>query len=502
MINIAPSRTLMERTPAFLGKAFLLAGFGFALLVVGVACAVFPQLAARLSPFLALGVVFFVALLASRDTPISQRFRLWWLTALLAMFALWPTYMIIKIGDLPALDGRRVLVGLSIVLAFYLTVSRGFIAKALLSPEPGPLKKGFWIVTIFAGLRLASCFVSQSPIYSLITVAWEIFYFYSLFFISALFFTDERFNERFIRTMLLLVVFIGLYVFLERAIEKNILAEIAPDTKGLEDLALAMQQGRIRDGQFRAQGTFEHPLVMAEFMAMAFCFGMAAVLWPGPRFEKLLGWVAVFVAPVAIWFSGTRAGLIALGGGFGVVLMLKFFSTRKKSNKYESSMRKFAFVLVSAGALAVVMPTALLIAQGRSAAEGSSTQVRMFMIELARPAIKESPLLGTGAGTAGAVAGIKTGSGVTTLDSHLLALTVESGIPALIVFMLIFLYPAWVIFEQLLSGGLINPRFVAATAAALTVVFMFRAILWIPYNMAIVFLMIAMALAACQKKDK
>ncbi len=351
MIHTVPTRTLVQRAPAFLGKAALLSGFGLVLFIVGVASALFPQLSARLAPFLALGVVFFVALLASRDTPISERLRLWWLTALLMIFALWPTYMIIKVGDLPALDGRRVIVGLSIVMTFYLLVSRGFVAKALLHPMPGPLKKGFWLVTMFAVLRIASCFVSESPIYSLITVAWEIFYYYSLYFIAALFFTNERFQGRFIRTIILLVVFIGAYVILERLIEKNILADIAPETKGLEDLAIAMQQGRVRDGQFRAQGTFEHPLVMAEFMAMTFCFAMAAVLWPGPRFEKLLGWIAITVAPVAIWFSGTRAGLLALGAGFGVVLMLRFFSTWKKSNNYERSMRKFAFLLVAAGAL-------------------------------------------------------------------------------------------------------------------------------------------------------
>ncbi|WP_018410779.1 O-antigen ligase family protein [Methyloversatilis thermotolerans] len=502
MIQTTHPRTLLQRTPVLLGKAVLLAGFGFILFLFGVASALFPQFSARLAPFLAIGVVFFVALLASRDTPISERFRLWWMTALLVIFALWPTYMIIKVGKLPALDGRRVIVGLSIVLTFYLLVSRGFVAKALLRPQPGPLKTGFWIITVLMLLRLASCFVSKSEIYSVVTVAWEIFYFYSIYFISALFFTGENFQGRFLRTTLVLVLLIGFYVFVERVLERNFLADIAPETQGLEDLSLAMQQGRVRDGQFRTQGTFEHPLVMAEFMAMAFCFGMAAVLWPGPRFEKFLGWIVIFAAPICIWFSGTRAGLLALGAGLGVVLLLRFFSTRKKSNKYEKSMRKFAFFMVAAGALAVVTPTVLLIAQGRSAAEGSSTQVRMMMIELARPAIKESPLLGSGAGTAGAVAGIKTGSGVTTLDSHLLALTVESGVPALIVFMLIFLYPAWVILEKMLSGTLTNPRFVAATAGALSVVFMFRAILWIPYNMAIVFMMVAIALAACQPKEE
>lgn len=499
-MNSATMRSVAERTPLLLGKTLLFAIFGFGLFVVGVACAVLPQLSIRVAPFLAIAVVFFVALLASKDIPVSDRFRLWWLTALLLIFALWPSYMIFKFGQLPALDGRRLIVGLSIVLTFYLLVSRSSVAKSLLHPEPGPLKTGFWIVTFFVVLRLASCFVSESTIYSLTRVAWDIFYYYSMFFVAALFFQDEKFQERFGRTLIFTVVLIGCYVILERILERNILADHAPSTQEYEDLAIAMQQGRIRDGNYRAQGTFEHPLVMAEFMAAAFCFGLATVLWPKSKIESLFGWLAILIAPIAIWFSGTRAGLFALFGGLGVVILLRFFAAQKKSNSYGKSMRKFAFLVVATGALAVITPTALWVAEGRSARESGSTQVRLLMLKLATPAIKESPFLGTGPGTAGAVAGIRTGSGVSTLDSHLLALTVESGIPALIAFLLLLLYPVWVAFDRLMSGTLRNPRFVVATAGALTVVTMFRAILWIPYNLSIVFLMVAIALAACGRE--
>lgn len=495
--GVAWMRTLAERTPMLLGKSLLLLIFGFGLIVVGIACALFPQLSVRLAPFIAIGVVFFVALLAARDTPVSENFRAWWLTALLLIFALWPSYMIFKFGQLPAVDGRRLIVGLSIVLTFYLLVSRSSVATLLLNPESGPLKKGFWIVTAFVLLRVASCFISEATIYSITRVAWEIFYYYSMFFVAALFFQEERYQDGFAKTLIFAALVVAAFVIVERILQRNILAEHAPSVQEYEELAIAMQQGRIRDGNYRAQGTFEHPLVMAEFMAMAFCFGLAMVLWPKSKLEFIFGLVAVTLSPIAIWFSGTRAGILALGAGFGVVVLLRFFSAQKRATAYERSIRKFAFLLALSGVLIAVVPVALWIAEGRSSRESGSTQVRVLMVKLATPAIQESPLLGTGPGTAGAVAGIRTGSGVSTLDSHLLALAVESGIPALIIFSLLFIYPVWVVFDRSVSGVLRNHKFAVASAGALSTVFMFRAILWIPYNMSIVFLMLAIALSAC-----
>lgn len=500
--NSSSLRTLAERTPRILGKTALIVLFAFCLLVVGIASALFPQLSVRLAPFLVIGIVFFIAVLAYGNKELSEKFRRWWLTGLLVMFSLWPSYMIFKFGQLPAIDGRRLIVGLSILLTFYLIVSRRSIATRLLHPEPGPLKVGFWIVTVFGLLRLASCFQSDATVYSLTRVAWEVFYYYSMFFISALFFQEERYREYFSRTMMAMIVLIGLYVVGERILQRNLIAEFAPRSLDFEDLSIAMDQGRIRDGKFRAQGTFEHPLVMAEFMSASFCFALSVVLWPRSKIERAIGLIAIIIAPIAIWFSGTRSGLVALAAGFGIVIMLRIFSTQERSGPYARSIRKFAFVTIAGCMVMSLVPLFLSLAEGKSVEENRSTQVRLYMVKLATPVIYESPLLGTGPGTAGAAAGIRTGSGVSTLDSHLLALTIESGVPALIFFVLLFLYPVWVTFNKLMSGTLINPRFTAAVAGALVAVLIFRAIMWIPYNMSIVFIMVALALSACGRKER
>ncbi|MCQ9376264.1 O-antigen ligase family protein [Methyloversatilis sp. XJ19-13] len=499
MINIAPSRTLMERTPAFLGKAVLLAGFGFALLVVGVACAVFPQLAARLAPFLVLGVVFFVALLASKDQPLSERFRLWWLSALIVVFALWPTYMIIKVGGLPAIDARRVIAGLSILLTFYLIVSRHSVAQALLHPEPGPLKVGYWLVTFYALLRIASCAVSESPLFSLITVAWEVLYYYSMFFIAAIFFRDSSSAMRFLSLFLWLALFISLFALVERITGKNPLVLYAPKLEGLEALSLALAQTRIRDGVFRAQGTFENPLLLAEFASMAFCFAVASLLWPTTKWIRFVAFCCLIICPAAVWVSGSRAGFIALGAGAGIILMLKVFSSTKNTTVYSRSMRKIGFLFALLGALLVVTPTVMLIAQGRTATEGASTQARLTMLRLAQPSIEESPLLGKGPGVSGGVAGIKTNAGLTTLDNYFLAIAIESGLFAVAMLAAIFFFTGWTVLSALLSGRSEIPHFLAGVAGVMAVTVIFRSILWIPYNLSFVFLLTAITLGICSR---
>lgn len=502
MINIAPSRTLMERTPAFLGKAVLLAGFGFALLVVGVACALFPQLAARLAPFLLLGVVFFVALLASKDQPLSERFRLWWLTALVIVFALWPTYMIIKVGGLPALDARRIVAGISLVIMFYMVVSRSSTINKLFSKDNNALRGALWLVGGFSVLRIISCFSSPAPIASLINVGWEFVYYYLMFFLAAIFFSDKAFAFRFSKTVLWMAVLIAIYAIFERISERNILVEISPKLESLENLALSLSQSRIRDGSFRVQGTFEHPLLLAEFSAIAFCIALSTVLWKSKQIPRVLAVACLVFCPLAVWFSGSRAGFIALGAGAGLIVLLKIFSAKKQATVYQNSARKIAFVITALTAILIIAPTITLIAQGRSATEGASTEARLLMIKLALPSVKEAPLIGNGPGTSGTIAGIKTTAGITTLDNYLIAVAVESGMLALFVFVLIFIYPAWKALSVLLSGRAEVPYFLAATAGVLAVAMVFRSILWIPYNLSFVFIMIGILTAPSLMGDK
>jgi O-antigen ligase len=424
------------------------------------------------------------------------------MTALLVIFALWPTYMIIKVGSLPALDARRVIAALSIALAFYLVVSRRSVAHSLLHPKPGPIRVGYWLIAIYAVLRIASCAVSEVPFFSLISVLWEVLYYYSVFFIAALFFNESPFAKRYVDSILMLAVAISLFAIVERVVGENVLVRFAPKLDGIEALSLALSQSRVRDGLFRAQGTFENPLLLAEFASIAFSFAFASLLWPVSKWVRFLAISCMILCPVSVWISGSRAGFIALGAGAGIVLLLKIFSSSKETTMYGRSMRKIGFVFAILAAVIVLAPTVLVIAKGRTSMEGASTQARLLMLDLARPSIEESPLLGKGPGVSGGIAGIRTTAGLTTLDNYLLAIAIESGLPALLVFLSIFLYTGWAVLNRLMLRRSDLPHFMAASAGVMAVAVVFRSILWIPYNLSFLFILFALVLTICAEGER
>jgi len=147
-------------------------------------------------------------------------------------------------------------------------------------------------------------------------------------------------------------------------------------------------------------------------------------------------------------------------------------------------------------AVVVAAPTLMLVAKGKSHTESTSTQARLVMLELGMPSIKENPILGTGPGSAGSIAGIRGGAGVSTLDNHLLAIAIESGVFGLFFFLAALIYPAWRAFSRLTEGAGVEGAMLAAGAGAIATFCITRAVLTIPYNQTFAFLIAGMLLAA------
>ena len=82
------------------------------------------------------------------------------------------------------------------------------------------------------------------------------------------------------RALFLMMVGIAVLVVVERLKGINPLVVYAPKggTGGPIDAIAAMQSiSRDRDGQFRAQGTFEHPITLAEYASIVSCFAAASI---------------------------------------------------------------------------------------------------------------------------------------------------------------------------------------------------------------------------------
>ena len=143
-----------------------------------------------------------------------------------------------------------------------------------------------------------------------------------------------------------------------------------------------------------------------------------------------------------------------------------------------------------------VMPALVLIAEGKSLSENGSTQARLIMLDRGIPSIVENPFIGIGVGYAGSVAGIRGGSGVGTLDNHLLAIAIESGVPSLFLFLALLIYPVWRALVRLTEGVGAEGALLAGGAGALVAFSIVRTVLSIPYNQSFAFLISGMMLMA------
>lgn len=477
-------------------KLLLVLFVGFTLFIVGSFTAIFPQLSARLMIIPLFFIMIFLAVLNRTDRLLTDRFLKLWLAVLLGTMALWPTYLIVKFGALPAIDARRIVAGFSLAALFFYVISRKQIFRALFQENIGSLRIGSLLIAAYTFWRIISCFTSPSPIASLNLILWEILYYYSMFFVGALFFSRKSLHDWSMTVFMVLAVLVSLYAGIEWMMQKNLLLKFAPTNEAFSEFQVALSIERIRDGVFRAQSTFEHPLLLAEFSAMAVCFGMAAMLWQhnNPSF-RVLGGITLATALVAALLTGSRSALVNVAVGGGLVFLLRLFTPKQRVLGASQFLRKFSIMIVLLIAVAVALPTIALLVEGKSRLEATSTEARVQMLKLGLPSIQKYPLLGTGPGSAGTVAGIRTGAGVTTLDNYFLAIAIESGVPALLLLLACLLYPVWVIFNRLMSGNQDSVQLFAAILACMVVTTLTHMVLWMPYNMFFTYLFTGVVLA-------
>lgn len=492
------SPTMLHRASTAVQWLAVLGGvLGFVMLV-GLVAAFAPEFAVRLAPLALLVVIALVAMLSRSRTAISEPFRLFWVTALLSVFALWPSYLLVKVGGLPSIDLRRIAAGATLVLGLYYWINGRAKATQFVPSNTNPIRNGFWLVSLYVGWRVLSCVASSAPVASFIQVMWEVLYYYSLFFIGYVFFGADSLRVRVHKVMLLLIVLIAAYACVERVLGKNPMEQWAPSNEEFEAVARALSASRIRDGAVRTQATFEHPLLLSEFAAIAASFAAATIFWSSKeQVGKLLGIVAGFASLTAGYLSGSRSAFIALGAGVGVVIAMRLIAPKTRVKPSQATLRKLSAIGLLIGAAALVAPVVAVMTEGKNAGEAASTGARVTQLNIGLEAVAQQPILGWGPGSGPIIAGIKTGSGASTMDNYLLSVAIESGIPGLALFLACLLYPARVAFTWVARGAGQRAGFLAATVGGAIAILIMRSILWMPLNLSFAFLFSGIALAQC-----
>lgn len=375
---------------------------------------------------------------------LDQLFRLSFVAFCLFVFFLvaFPSYGELKLGGSPNLAPSRLLRLAMLGLMTLIMMIKPF-RQSLTRQDERDARILYWLVVAFWLWTLPLVlFNAVSFGYTISKLRNEVIPVWISFWLTvALVRRRDQFdwviNALALSTIVLLCV-LGAEVFLRRNVFDGLL-QVENLSTGLAFIE------EMRDGRYRAKGTFQHALVLAHFLvSFGLLFLSKGIFHPKPMGAGLKWWVLGVVCLGCVYFTNTRSGL-AIGALFGVLLLslrymvwLKGFANRLMATMLRLQLLWLPFLT---GGVAYFLADMFA---GRSEAERSSTSTRMLTIFNALGNLGESPLIGFGVGLGDTKGGTSYAGGyMYTVDNLFLLQTLDHGIPAALLLLACFGYCAW-----------------------------------------------------------
>lgn len=248
-----------------------------------------------------------------------------------------------------------------------------------------------------------------------------------------------------LRILWMTLLVAGVLAILEKVLEWPFVAQwfLQLGASFSSDL-MTLGEAKYRDGVFRAQSTFEHPIMLASGMAML----ASLTIWEYLRNVQkkkfhhfIMPILGLLVAIGGAWASGSRTALLGMVMVLSISILLRLFVLLGKSapiTAFWSTLFFFAFYLMSDALLGSDDSIFGEIIKGRTDDEAMSTELRRIMWDQAWVLFRDSPFLGFGPG-AEILAAVQMGD-FFTIDNSYIALMVSRGLLGLGFFVFMFLF--------------------------------------------------------------
>jgi hypothetical protein len=235
------------------------------------------------------------------------------------------------------------------------------------------------------------------------------------YFLFRVFIQDAEDVEQIFKALCVALVPIAVLMLLEKVIGRNLFAVLLG---GINEIPT------FRNGHFRAQGPFDHPILAG--VVGATCFPMALHLWKSHRKYALVG---LFSAG-GIIFASTSSGPIMM------LLFILFGLALWKVRDHLRSIRWLALIAVIA--LDAVMKDPVYFLMARIDISGGSTGWhRSQLIRSSIEHLGEWWLAGTDYTRHWMATGIYANTNHTDITNHLLGIGVMGGLPAMFLFIMV-----------------------------------------------------------------
>jgi len=408
-----------------------------------------------------------------------------------------PMYYTVQIGGLPWISARR-LAAFALVASFLLAISsssqvRGEIVDRL---RASPLILVFVVGFLF--MALASIPTSHWPQESISASSDLLLTCYVPFLAGIYVVKNKEDSILLLKIICFCAVFNSIAGIVEYRVQHRIFLDIFP--KSMLDSFIESNptigtffyvKEAFRNGMFRSASTFVTPLSFGEFEIIVIPIGLFFALYRERLFERCLGWTVVIVGIAGIVVSGSR------GGWVGLIASTAAFVAASAVREARISRTSLAPAFVGlSGGLFFSAVIGLIMFWGRAhklvlggGAEQASTNGRWLQWAIALPLIKSNPITGHGFATGGMDIAM-------SIDSYLISLLLETGIPGFVFFTGIVLLPIW--FG--LRSYIVDPSESGALAGALACSFvaftMYRLVLSQRENMTLVFVLLALVIVS------
>jgi hypothetical protein len=253
----------------------------------------------------------------------------------------------------------------------------------------------------------------------------------------------------------------------------------------------------IRNGQFRSNYIYNVSLSFGEFLAtcvplcLCFCFH-----WRTKK-ELILGILGTIACILGIFASGSRGAY--LGASVAIPLFVILWIARYMKQHPNSLVGPTAAVSLLgfvSGFTTLAIAWARLRVLFTGGAEGAgSTDTRFVQWALAKQWIMSNPVTGHGQGVGATVVGYYTpGNQIPSLDSYIISLLVELGIPGLVTFFLMLIAASYLLIRVYLTDNDPASSFSGAIGCAIISFSLYRLALSQRENHVLLFLLIGAAL--------
>ncbi|MEK8025572.1 O-antigen ligase family protein [Pseudaquabacterium rugosum] len=205
---------------------------------------------------------------------------------------------------------------------------------------------------------------------------------------------------------------------------------------------MSMGEAKYRDGVFRAQSTFEHPIMLASGMAVLATLSIWEFTRNGNQSAVRRALPAIFGLTVALggaWASGSRTALLGMAFALLIPLLLRgviaLGSVALITVMWSMTLLTATYLVgdaVLGGGDGLIGD----LIKGRSDDEAMSTELRRVMWDKAVKLFEDSPVLGFGPGSE-VLASVQMGD-ISTIDNSYIALLVSRGFLGLATFLLMF----------------------------------------------------------------